>query len=273
MDLFSAQYPFVFCSLASGSNGNCYYIGNGEEGILVDVGISLRSIRKRLSEIGVGISRIKAVFVTHDHTDHIKGLAALTMQQTIQVFASTETIMAIQKNPDCHGISADCLFHLNDRETVKLAGLGIENFSVSHDAPGASGYYIRNSHNSITIATDLGYISEKVAGYLKKSTIVVIESNYDEEMLQKSRYPRYLRERISGGIGHLSNRQTSDFLADHIAPHMSHIFLCHLSKENNHPELALKTLEHTLRQRGKSTDTTLIRALPRGARTEPFYFS
>lgn len=273
MDLFSAQFPFVFCSLASGSNGNCYYIGNGDEGILVDAGISLRSIRKRLWEFRVGINRIKAVFITHDHTDHIKGLAALTKLQQIQVFASSETINAIQKNSDCHSIPPDCLCPLNDRENVLLAGLGIENFSVSHDAPGASGYYIRNSHNSITIATDLGYISEKVAGYLKKSTIVVIESNYDEEMLQNSRYPRYLRERISGGIGHLSNRQASDFLADHYAPHMSHIFLCHLSKENNQPELALKTLEQSLHSRGKSTASTLIRTLPRGARTEPFYFS
>lgn len=272
MDLFSSLYPFVFCSLASGSNGNCYYIGNGEEGILIDAGISLRSIRKRLSEIGVGIHRIKAVFITHDHSDHIKGVAALTDLLEIPVFASRECVDSIRNNPDCRNIRQSALVGLDETKEKHMIGLAIEGFHVSHDAPGTMGYHIRNSHNSITLATDLGYISEKVAHYLKKASVVVLESNYDEEMLHNSRYPRYLRERVSGARGHLGNRQAAEFLADHYAPHLSHIFLCHLSKENNHPDLALKTLTERLAGRGINSEETIIRTLPRGARTEPFYF-
>jgi phosphoribosyl 1,2-cyclic phosphodiesterase len=272
MDLFSSLYPFVFCSLASGSNGNCYYIANGEEGILIDAGISMRSIRKRLGEIGVTINRIKAVFITHDHSDHIKGVAALTQLLEIPVYASHECIESVRNNPDCRDIRTGALTAIGEAAEKHVIGLAVEGFHVSHDAPGSMGYHIRNSHNSITLATDLGYISEKVAFYLKKATVVVLESNYDEEMLHKSRYPRFLRERVSGARGHLGNRQAAEFLAEHFTPYMSHIFLCHLSKENNHPDLAMNTLREKFSNRGIDTGETILRTLPRGARTEPFYF-
>lgn len=269
MDLFSSLYPFSFCSLASGSNGNCYYVGNGDEGILIDAGITLRSIRKRLSEVGIPMKQIKAILISHAHIDHIKGLSALANTHALPVYASFQTCEGILRNWSASGIRRDLLHTIEDGEKVQLAGLLVETFAVSHDAAGALGYHIRNSHNSITIATDLGFICEKASRYLSLASMLVIESNYDDEMLTNGRYPLQLQKRIRGDKGHLSNVQAADYLTQHYHAGMKQIFLCHLSQHNNTPELALKTLhQHFIDKKVSRSPETVIRALPRGARTE-----
>lgn len=237
-----------FCSLSSGSSGNCYYIGNGSHGILIDAGISALSIRKFLSEIGVTMQSIMGVLVTHNHSDHIRGLEVLTRRNNLPAF-TTEKIrqsLIFSRNR----ISGDAIRKIPMQQKFTIAGFDIEAFPVSHDAPETIGFYICSEGQKITIVTDLGHICTVATPYIKAANLLVIESNYDEQMLLKGRYPHYLKARIRSDRGHLGNHQTSAFLADNISEHLSHICIAHLSKNNNTPEKAIDTLMQTFSDRG-----------------------
>jgi phosphoribosyl 1,2-cyclic phosphodiesterase len=237
-----------FCSLSSGSSGNCYYIGNEFHGILIDAGISATSIRKFLKNMDISIQTIMGIFITHNHSDHIKGLEVLTRKHSIPVFTTHriwDSILIPQRN-----ISRDCIREIPIRKKFHLAGFDIEAFPIFHDAPETIGFQICAGDKKITIATDLGHICETAAAYIKDANLLVLESNYDEEMLVNGGYPYYLKTRIQSDHGHLGNHQTSDFLADIINSNLSHICLAHLSKNNNTPEKALQTLQETFSARG-----------------------
>jgi phosphoribosyl 1,2-cyclic phosphodiesterase len=262
---------FQFCSLSSGSSGNCYFIGSNSEGVLVDAGISARRIRKILEEIGVGLPLIRGIFITHDHIDHISGLTILTKKFKIPVYCTEGTWKGILRNRASFDLDQSMYRKVDKGQPISLAGMTIEAFPVSHDAHDAVGYHIANSAKSITIATDLGIIGEEAAHYLRKSDAMVIESNYDEEMLLTGRYPEQLKQRVHGSLGHMCNAHTADFIASNYHPGVSHILLCHLSAENNTPARALQTLIQTLDGRGIQRHPDLIvNALPRGARSELF---
>ena len=237
-----------FCSLSSGSSGNCYYIGNEFHGILIDAGISASTIRKFLKDMDISMQTIMGVLITHNHTDHIRGLEVLIRKNNLPAFTTTkiwESILTPQKK-----ISHGCIREINLQQKFHLAGFDIEAFPVCHDAPETIGFHICAGDKKITIATDLGYICETSAPYIKEANLLIIESNYDEEMLVNGGYPHYLKARIKSDHGHLGNHQTSDFLADVINDNLSHICLAHLSKNNNTPEKALQTLQQTLSERG-----------------------
>ncbi len=262
---------FQFCSLSSGSSGNCYFIGSSSEGILVDAGISARSIRKILEEIGVGLPLIRGIFITHDHIDHIKGLTILTRKHNIPVYCTVGTWKGILRNRTTFDLEQSLFHKMVPGETIHLAGLGIEAFPVSHDAHEAVGYHIANQSKSITIATDLGVIGDQAAHYLRKADVMVIESNYDEEMLLTGRYPEQLKQRVHGSLGHMCNAHTAEFIASNYHSRLSHILLCHLSAENNTPVKALATLAQTFDLKGIQIHPELIiNALPRGSRSELF---
>jgi phosphoribosyl 1,2-cyclic phosphodiesterase len=237
-----------FCSLSSGSSGNCYYIGNEFHGILIDAGISASSIRKFLKDMNISLQTIMGVLITHNHIDHIRGLEVLTRKNSLPAFTTPkiwESILSPEKN-----ISRDCIREIGLQQKFHLAGFDIEAFPVYHDAPETVGFHICAGDKKITIATDLGHICETSAPYIKEANLLVIESNYDEEMLAKGAYPYYLKKRIESDHGHLGNLQTSVFLADIISDKLSHICLAHLSKNNNTPERALQTLYTALSQSG-----------------------
>jgi phosphoribosyl 1,2-cyclic phosphodiesterase len=239
-----------FCSLSSGSSGNCYYLGNEFHGILIDAGISASSIRKFLRDMDISMQTIMGVLITHNHIDHIRGLEVLTRKNHLPAFTTQkvwESILSPQKN-----ISGDCIREIPMQEKFHLAGFDIEAFPVCHDAPETIGFHICAGDKKITIATDLGHICETSAPYLKKANLLVIESNYDEEMLVNGSYPYYLKKRIQSDHGHLGNLQTSEFLANTVHQNLSHICLAHLSKNNNTPEKALQTLNRTFTERGIS---------------------
>lgn len=237
-----------FCSLSSGSSGNCYYLGNEFNGILIDAGISSGAIRKLLKDMDIFIQTIMGVLVTHNHTDHIRGLELLTRKNHLPVF-TTDKIWKSIISPKTN-ISGDSVRKIGLRQKFRLAGFDIEAFPVSHDAPETIGFHICAGDVKITIATDLGHIYKADALYFKEANLLVIESNYDEQMLVDSKYPPFLKARIQSDHGHLSNHQTSDFLADIISENHSHICLAHLSKNNNTPEIALQTLQQTFSERG-----------------------
>jgi len=237
-----------FCSLSSGSSGNCYYVGDEFHGILIDAGISATSIRKFLRNLDISMQSIMGVLVTHNHIDHIRGLEVLTRKTSIPAF-TTDKIRKSILTPAAK-ISRHNIHEIPLQQNFHLAGFEIEAFPVCHDAPETIGFRICSGNRKITIVTDMGHICETSAPYIKEANLLVIESNYDEQMLVNGRYPDYLKKRIQSDHGHLGNHQTSQFLAENINHNLSHICLAHLSKNNNTPELALRTLQQTFSEMG-----------------------
>lgn len=237
-----------FCSLSSGSSGNCYYLGNEFHGILIDAGIPGGSIRKTLKKLGISMQTIMGVLITHNHTDHIKGLYQLTRKNYLPAFTTPKIWKSILS--PTNDISSDCIREIGLQQKFHIGGFDIEAFPVFHDAPETIGFHICAGNKKITIVTDLGHICQTAALYIKAANLLVIESNYDEQMLLNGNYPPYLKTRIQSDHGHLGNHQTSAFLADNISDHLSHICLAHLSQNNNTPELALQTLHQKLSERG-----------------------
>jgi phosphoribosyl 1,2-cyclic phosphodiesterase len=256
-----------FCSLSSGSSGNCYYLGNEFHGILIDAGISATSIRKFLKDMNISLQTIMGVLITHNHTDHIRGLEVLTRKNCLPAFTTLKIWESIL-NPRMK-ISRDCIREIPLQQKFYLAGFDIEAFPICHDAPETIGFHICAGDKKITIATDLGHICQTSAPYIKAANLLVIESNYDEQMLVNGRYPYFLKARIQSDYGHLGNHQTSVFLADIINDNLSHICLAHLSKNNNTPEKALQTLQQTFSERGVNMNSQLrIMILNRNIPTE-----
>lgn len=237
-----------FCSLSSGSSGNCYYLGNNNHGILVDAGISASAIRKHLKNMDIQMHTIMGVLITHNHIDHIKGLEVLVRKNNLPAF-TTRTIWNSILTPRVK-ISVDCIREIPLKQKFSIDGFEIEAFPVDHDAPETIGFHICAGDRKITIATDLGHICQASVPYLKAANLLVIESNYDEQMLMTGSYPWFLKTRIKSDNGHLGNHQTSSFLADIINDNLTNICLAHLSRNNNTPEIALKTINDTFSERG-----------------------
>ena len=254
-----------FYSLSSGSSGNCYYLGNGQHGILIDAGIPGSAVIRYLKMASIPVTSIKGILVTHNHTDHTRGLEYLTRRCYIPVFTTSGVRKSILSPKN--GIAAGSIGEIAQEQIFHLAGFDIVAFPVSHDAPETVGFNISSGDKTITIVTDLGYICPTSSQYIRSANLLVIESNYDEEMLLKGKYPWFLKNRIRSDKGHLGNQQVSDFLAGIIGDNLRHICLAHLSNNNNTPELALQTLNNTLAERGitlngNTTISVLNRHIP-----------
>jgi phosphoribosyl 1,2-cyclic phosphodiesterase len=239
-----------FLSLASGSSGNCYFLGTEDYGVLFDAGISMRAIKKGLKDKGIGLEKIMAVFITHDHADHIISVGSLGDRLGIPVY-TTETIHKAIENSKFLVEKLGASRRIVEKEiAVYIKDFKITAFDVPHDSSDCVGYLVDYKHHKWVLATDVGAITEKVGEYVRLANHLVIEANYDKEMLMKGKYPDFLKDRISKGNGHLSNSETASFLAANFDLHLKNIWLCHLSHENNHPDLAYKTLEMEMGQYG-----------------------
>ena len=232
-----------FISLASGSSGNCYYIGTEKYGILIDAGIAVRTIKKSLKEVGIGMETIRAVFVTHDHADHIKAVGGLGEKLHIPVYTTARIHEGINKSYCMTEKLHSSVHYLEKEEPMVLEDFHIESFEVPHDGTDNVGYCIEIDGKVFSFLTDLGEITPTAAKFIRKA-------NYDDEMLRMGTYPQYLKERITSRTGHMSNIATAEFLAENITEDLKYIWLCHLSKDNNHPELAYKTVEWKLKSKG-----------------------
>ncbi|SDZ72968.1 Phosphoribosyl 1,2-cyclic phosphodiesterase [Porphyromonadaceae bacterium KH3R12] len=248
-ELFPSE-RFSFFSLSSGSCGNSYYLGNSRYGILIDAGIGPRVIKKRLAHYGIDFSSIMAILVTHDHYDHIKSVGYLGEKLHIPVYATREVHKAIINHPLVRNSLNGSTIYIEKGTPFQIKDFQITAFNVPHDSVDNSGYFIRFGNHRFTLASDVGTITDEVAYYICKANHLVIESNYDEEMLNNGRYPYPLKQRITSGSGHLSNRQTAEFLADNYSSDLRNIWLCHLSGDNNNPELAYQTVEAHLSRKG-----------------------
>lgn len=262
-----------FISLASGSSGNCYYLGAGEYGILIDAGIGIRTIKKTLKENNIPFEKILGLCITHDHADHIKSAGCLGEKYDIPVY-TTSTILDGMNRSYCMTekiYSAGRIIH--KEISFNIGDFKITPFEVPHDGTDNIGYFIELDNHKFAFATDLGHITECVASYLKAANYLVIESNYDREMLEQGNYPVHLKRRITNPNGHMCNDDTAEFLATNFNESLQYIFLCHLSRENNHPELAFKTVEYRLFQQGirVGKDVQLV-ALKRNHPSEYYEF-
>ena len=239
-----------FISLASGSSGNCYYIGTEKYGILIDAGIAVRTIKKGLKEAGISMEMIRAVFVTHDHADHIKAVGGLGEKLNIPINTTARIHEGINRSYCMTEKLYSSVRYLEKQQPMQLEDFHIESFEVPHDGTDNVGYCIEIDGKVFAFLTDLGEITPTAAEYIRKANYLILEANYDEEMLRMGTYPQYLKERITSRTGHMSNIATAEFLSENMTEHLQYIWLCHLSKDNNHPELAYKTVEWKLREKG-----------------------
>lgn len=264
MDLFSCLSPFVFCSFASGSSGNCYYVGKQDEGLLVDVGISAKQVNEMLRKNDIALENIKAILITHDHIDHVLGLENLTKACPIPIYAHFDCLQGLSEGKATQRIDTALFHEIEPLQPFELLGITIEAFPVMHDGRGAMGYHFDYEDHTLTIATDIGMLDRVVKEEIRKAENIVIESNYDTEMLEKGRYPFVLKQRIAGPFGHLSNEESARFVAEVYHPKIKHIMLCHLSENNNTPERALQCLYEQFRKKRIHPDVnTSIFPLPR----------
>lgn len=240
-----------FMSIGSGSCGNCYYLSTGKYGILIDAGIPVKTIRLALRKENIPFESICAVFVTHDHADHIKSLGVIASKAMIPIYATKKVHEGITRNYSITTpIDIQYVRYLEKEVPVLFRDMKITAFEVPHDGTDNVGYCIEIGDKTFCFLTDLGCITETAAMYINKANYLVIEANYDEEMLAMGKYPKFLKDRVSSRTGHLSNQTTARFLAENFNDYLKYIWLCHLSEENNHPELAYKTVEMHLRNHG-----------------------
>ena len=239
-----------FFSLASGSSGNCYYIGTTGYGILIDAGIGVRQVKKILKEHGIGFEKVMAVLVTHDHADHIKSVGCLGETLCVPVYTTEKVHAGIRRSRYVEEVLVQYRRDIEKEIPFYVRDFKITAFEVPHDSSDNVGYCIEYEDQTFVIVTDVGHITETIRKYVCKANHLVLEANYDEEMLKSGSYPAFLKERVSSSSGHMSNRNAAEFLAAIFSPLLRNIWLCHLSRDNNHPELAYKTVEYRLLQEG-----------------------
>ncbi|MFI5156159.1 MAG: MBL fold metallo-hydrolase [Chitinophagales bacterium] len=216
----------------SGSNGNCYYVGNGEEAILVDAGITCAEIEKRMGRLGLSLEKVKALFVSHEHSDHILGVPGLARKYRLSVYIT-------------NGTYAESRFHIRKQHVhafrpltpVHVGQLAVTAFSKHHDAIDPHSFVICCGGITVGVFTDIGHPCDQVITHFSKCHAAFLETNYDEDRLSKGKYPAFLKSRIRSDKGHLSNIQALELFTKHRPPFMSHLLLSHLSKENNAPEI------------------------------------
>ena len=219
-------------SLNSGSNGNCYYVGNEQEAVLIDAGISCRETEKRMVRLGLSMQKVKAIFVSHEHSDHISGIQILAKKYLLPVYITPITLKRGGLVLD-----QDQVKHFSAFDTVQIGRLQITAFPKIHDAGNPHSFIISCNDVKVGVFTDIGVACEQVVHHFKQCHAAFLEANYDEDMLENGGYPFHLKRRIRGGEGHLSNKQALELFNAHRPPFMSLLLLSHLSKNNNDPKL------------------------------------
>lgn len=229
--------------LASGSKGNCSFIEMEGICVLVDAGISARRIKQELGRIGHAIEEIDGIFITHEHTDHIKGLATITKKYHIPVYSRPDTFKAMSCYKD---LPMDCISPIHDQ--VRIGRLTVKAFSIPHDAADPVGYSIMGSIKCV-VATDIGFVDSNLRNELESANVMVLEANHDVDMLRNGGYPWPLKQRILSNRGHLSNIDTAWTLVN-LKQKPQKVFLAHMSQANNLPDLAMTTVRQILDQQG-----------------------
>lgn len=231
-----------FCSIASGSSGNCTYAGTDKTAILVDAGISARQIEKSLGTIDRAVSEISGILVTHEHSDHIKGLGVLSRRYGIPIYGTKGTLTAIANCGSLGRIDSELFHEIHVDQDFQIGDITVHPFEIPHDAAAPSAYRLSHEKTAVAVVTDLGVFSDYIVENMKGLDAVLLEANHDIRMLQAGPYPYYLKQRILGTHGHLSNENAGRLLCRILHDNLKQVFLGHLSKENNYDALAYETV-------------------------------
>ena len=255
-----------FCTLASGSNGNCTFISDGETRILIDAGISTRMICTEFDGLGAQFSQVDAVLVTHEHTDHVEGLATMLRRFDVKLFVAEGTVEALlARVPEAR----DRITSFPTGAKLQIGDFEIDSFRTPHDTANSVGYKLRCQGKSVMIATDLGHVTEEIQNHMENLDLLLLEANYDENKLLYGRYPQMLKRRIASDHGHLSNSDCAECVSKAVARGTKRVLLGHLSAENNTPRLAYETVHARLTYSGVIPGVDMMLGVaPRGARGE-----
>lgn len=242
-DILTEELMITFCSLFTSSSGNCTYLSYRGGGILIDAGVSAKRICQALQEIGGDIRQIEAVFVTHEHADHVKGIPVLCSKYQIPVFANAATLKAIA---GIGRLDEELIHPMAVGATCRAGEFAVTSFATPHDSVHSVGYNIVAGDRKISVVTDLGYFAPEVAAAVRDADFLMIESNHDEDMLRHGRYPAYLKARILSDTGHLSNGNCAHAVKSMAVNGTRAFVLAHMSKENNSPAAALTAVDMAL---------------------------
>lgn len=231
------------CSIASGSSGNCIYIGSEEHHILIDAGISGKRVEAGLNSLELTGKDLDGILLTHEHSDHIKGLGVLSRKYGVPIYTTPGTVEAVKGMTNLGKIDGSLFHEIHADEDFTLGDLTISPFRISHDAAEPVAYRVACGDKKMAVATDLGVYTDYTIDHLKDLDVLLLEANHDIHMLQVGSYPYYLKQRISGDLGHLSNESAGKLLGQVLHDDMKAVFLGHLSKENNYAELAYETVK------------------------------
>lgn len=250
-----------FYPMFSSSKGNCTYIGNASGGLLVDAGVSFKRIKETLEEHDISLGNIKAVLITHEHNDHIKGLKVFLKKTGVPVIASRDTVYALE----FHKIIDDCTprIYIDDLDEYKLDDFTVKRFPTSHDCIGSSGYTIKLSDEQrVAVCTDLGIVTDEVCSALSGCDLVMLESNHDPVMLRLGPYPPELKIRVSGERGHLANAVSAELIGRLYKSGTRRFVLAHLSENNNTPEKAESAARAALIDAGAGNNDYILYVAP-----------
>lgn len=243
-----------FICFGSGSSGNCYYLYTEKSGLMIDSGVGFRALKKHFKDRMIPISHLKHILVTHDHADHVKSVGAMSNEYNLSVYATEKVHFGIKQNyvvrikpqpENIHIIEKGVTFQLDDFK--------ITPFEVPHDSMDNVGYFIECDGVNFCLMTDMGSVTDEILAFIHKANYLVIEANHDLEMLKNGPYPPFLKQRVASPHGHMNNAECGRILAENLTPVIRHVWLCHLSAENNHPELARKTVDAVLADYGLIT--------------------
>lgn len=240
-----------FISFGSGSSGNCYYFGTATDGLMIDIGVGIRTLKKYCKDYGIQLQSVKHLLITHDHADHIKSVGAFSYEYHVPVYATKAVHKGIDHNYCIQRKVADEMKkEIEVGQPFTVGEFLVRPFAVPHDASENVGYEIQVEGVTVVIITDAGSVTEDIKAAIARANYLIIEANHDVEMVENGPYPAYLKKRILSANGHLSNTECGKTVAENMSEGLRHVWLCHLSEENNHPELARKTVEAILRSYG-----------------------
>lgn len=261
-----------FISFGSGSSGNCYGLFTDRDALLIDAGVGVRSLKKYAKSYGLPLSRVGHLLVTHDHADHIKCIGSMSHEQHLPVYATRAVHAGIDRNYCvARKVESSLRRYVAPGETLQMDSFSVTPFAVPHDSSDNVGYEIEAQGVCFCIITDAGCVTDEMGDHIAKANFLVLEANHDVEMLQGGPYPQHLKTRILSNTGHLSNAACAEAIAKHMTEKLRHVWLCHLSQENNHPELARKTVETILRSYGIQAGKDLkLDVLKRTVPTGPY---
>lgn len=240
-----------FISFGSGSSGNCSFLFTENDGLLIDAGVGVRALKKQFKDFGLHLSDVKNILVTHDHADHVKSVGSLSQDKDLPVWTTQGVHVGINNNWCVkRKIALERVKYVLKGITFQLGDFTVTPFGVPHDSADNVGYCIEHGGVTFVLMTDVGHLTDEMKGYIGKANYLVIEADYEKEMLLNGPYPQHLKRRILDPRGHMSNEECGTALAENATPNLRHVWLCHLSDTNNNPELAEKTVKQVLRAHG-----------------------